>query len=241
MTTDIRLTLGQGAEVALAKAPHILVAGMTGAGKSVAIHSYLTQLISHPSRHATVVLINPKRVEFGRYQGIPHLAWPWVAHELEDADNALKWVEAEMRMRFYRMEKAGARDISQMPDPWARLVVFIDELANLVLDGKRLSKRIVTIASMGRAAGIHLILATQRPAADVISPLIRANVPTRVALPTITGSESRIILDAQGAEELEQPGDMLIRLPGRRDLVKTRGIYVSDADIDAAIQRARHL
>jgi len=241
MTTDIRLTLGEGAEVALAKAPHILVAGMTGAGKSVAIHSYLVQLIGHHPRGVNLVLIDPKRVEFGRYQGIPHLIWPWVAYEIEEADAALKWVEAEMRMRFYRMEQAGARDISQMPDPWARLVVFIDELANLVLNAKHLSKRIVTIASMGRAAGVHLVLATQRPAADVISPLIRANVPTRVALSTITGSDSRIILDVQGAEELEHPGDMLVRLPGRRDLIKTRGIYVSDMDIDAAIQRARQM
>jgi S-DNA-T family DNA segregation ATPase FtsK/SpoIIIE len=241
MTTDIRLTLGEGVEVALAKAPHILVAGMTGAGKSVAVHSYLTDLISHPARHVNVVLIDPKRVEFSRYQGIPHLIWPWVAYDIKDADNALKWVEAEMRMRFYHMEKANARDISQMPQPWARLIVFIDELANLVLDGKALSKRIVTIASMGRAAGIHMVLATQRPSADVISPLIRANVPTRVALPTITRSESTVILDQGGAEELEQPGDMLIRLPGQRDLVKTRGIYVSDDVIDATIQRARHL
>ena len=230
----------KGTNFLLSKAPHVLVAGMTGGGKSVVVHSLITQLIQHPSRDINLVLIDPKRVEFSRYQGIKHLIWPYVAYEPKDADEALKWVESEMRMRFYRMEKAGARDLEQMPDPWARLVVVIDELANLVLDSKHLTKRIVTIASMGRSAGVHLVLATQRPSADVITGLIRANVPTRIALPTITSSDSRIILDANGAEELEDPGDMLIRLPGQRDLIKTRGLYVSDDDIDKVIDKARY-
>lgn len=235
------ITLGEGVDVPLAKTPHILIAGMTGGGKSVVANHLLTQLIGHSSRDVNLVLIDPKRVEYSPYLGINHLIWPWVACDIKDADEALKWAEAEMRMRFYHMEKAGARDIEQMPDPWARLVVFIDELANLVLNSKAITKRIVTLASMGRAAGVHLVLATQRPAADVVSPLIKANVPTRIALPTITGGESRIILDANGAEELENPGDMLIRLPGRRGLVRTRGVYVSDDDIAAAINRARYL
>ena len=187
MTTDISVTLGIDADddpvtVALAKAPHILIAGMTGGGKSVAIHSLITELIEHPSRHVNLVLIDPKRVELGRYEGCPHLIWPFVAHELKDAYNALTWVESEMRMRFFHMKEAGARDLEQMPNPWARLVVVIDELANLVLDSKTLSKRIVTIASMGRACGVHLVLATQRPAADVVSPLIRSDARRRAAV-----------------------------------------------------------
>lgn len=221
------LTLGEGVTLPLSKLPHVLVAGMTGSGKSWALHSYIRQLISLDPNWSKLVLIDPKHVEFSRLNGLPHLIWP-VASEVEDIAIALSWAESEMRFRFHDMGKAGYTTLLEYPDRWAEVVVIIDELANIMLmggkAGKDLERRIVTIASMGRAAGVHLILATQRPSADVITGLIRANVPTRVALPVITKMESRIILDVPGAEELQNPGDMLIRLPGRRDLIRTKGL-----------------
>ena len=247
--TDITLVLGGGIDdkgqhnsitLPLSKAPHILVAGMTGGGKSVVIHDIICQMLAHPSRFANLVLIDPKRVEFGMYAGLPNLAWPWVAYDPDDIEQALRWAESEMRMRFHHMERAGVRSFDLMPDPWGRTLVVIDELANLILANKRLEKHIVAIASMGRAAGVHLLLATQRPAADVITGLIRANVPTRIALPVITRTESRIILDVDGAEKLQTPGDMLIRLPGRRDLFATRGRFRSDQEIADCIWGARY-
>jgi S-DNA-T family DNA segregation ATPase FtsK/SpoIIIE len=137
-----------------------------------------------------------------------------------------------MRSRFAIMEKDGVRSIDQYQQPWARLVIFIDELANLMLSGRKLERHVITLASMGRAAGVHLILSTQRPSADVITGLIRANVPTRVCLPVVTATESRIILDAVGGEQLTAPGSMLIRLPGQRELVRAKARYLTDQQID---------
>lgn len=241
---DIDIQLGRDPRtlVKVAKTPHILVAGMTGAGKSVAVHHILTQLIVHDPRWVNVALVDPKHVEFSRYAGIPHLGWPWIAYSQQEAEQLLAhFAITEMGMRFHKMKKHGVRDIGQMSRPWARTVIFIDELANLILRSKRLERYIVDIASMGRACGIHLVVATQSPRADVVTGLIRANVPTRVALPTITASESRIILDVGGAEQLTPPGEMLVRLPGQRELVKTKGVYVSDEEIDAVIAQARSM
>jgi len=241
--TDITLQLGEAPEavVSLAKAPHILVAGMTGAGKSVAVHSLLAQLIRHSPRWVNIGLIDPKRVEFTPYRHLPHVqsAWPHIAYTPQQAEELLAhFAITEMGIRFHQMQKAGVRSFDEMNPPYARTVIVIDELANLILRSKTLERYIVDIASMGRAAGIHLIIATQSPRADVITGLIRANVPTRMALSTFNSMESRIVLDANGAEQLEPPGEMLVRLPGQRDLIKTRGIYVSDIDIDLAIRRA---
>ena len=238
----ISITLGIGPSgplvIPLWRAPHILIAGMTGSGKSVLAHSLITQLMTYGPREVQLVLIDPKRVEYSRYKGIKHLILP-PAYELDDADYALRWAAGEMRARFHLMESVGARDISLYPQPWARLVIFIDELANLILARKKLEEVIVTIASMGRAAGVHLALSTQRPSADVVTGLIRANVPTRVCLPVVTAMESRIILDSVGAEELTAPGSMLVRLPGQRGLVRLQGRAVSDWQIDSIVAANR--
>lgn len=244
--TDITLQLGMAPETAipLAKAPHILVAGMTGAGKSVVVHSLITQVIDHDPRYANIALVDPKRVELTPYRYLPHVvsAWPYVAHTPQDAEELLgHYAITELGMRFHHMQKAGVRSFDQMPQPWARTVIVIDELANLVLNkerGSAIERYIVDIASMGRACGIHLILATQSPRADVVTGLIRANVPTRIALATFNATESRIILDKNGADLLKPPGEMLVRLPGRRDLIHTKGIYLTDDQVDAAIGRA---
>jgi S-DNA-T family DNA segregation ATPase FtsK/SpoIIIE len=250
--TDVNLTLGGGLTpdgeradsltLPLAKAPHILIAGMTGAGKSVVVHSLITQMLEWSPRWVNLVLIDPKRVEFTPYAYLPHVvsAWPRVAYSVQDAEEALgHFALGEMMGRFHDMGKAGVRSWDELPHVYARTVIVIDELANLVLRSKDVERYIVDIASMGRAAGIHLILATQSPRADVITGLIRANVPTRIALATFSATESRIILDRNGAEDLSPPGEMLIRLPGRRDLCRTWGPFLSDEDVDTAIERAR--
>jgi S-DNA-T family DNA segregation ATPase FtsK/SpoIIIE len=239
MTVDINLRISHGdvGYVALSKAPHILIAGMTGGGKSVVVHDLIIQLMQPSPKDVSLILIDPKRVEFGQYRNVPHLPLP-PAYEDKHIEYALKWTLAEMHARFERMEQVGARDVSGAP--WPRIVVVIDELANLVLKGKHLERPLVEIASMGRAAGVHLILATQRPSADVITGLIRANVPTRVCMPVITKTESRIVLDEGGAELLENPGDMLMRLPGQRQLIRSRGFHVTQPIIDDAIAKAIH-
>lgn len=241
---DFNFYLGGGTNeppvsVALSKAPHILVAGMTGAGKSVLIHDLLCQVIdTQAPQDFAFVLIDPKRVEFSRYVGVPHLAIDPVYNE-NAIENILRWSAAEMHNRFSVMERNGWRDASQVKEPWPRLVVVVDELANLMLRGKRFSKPLVEIASMGRAAGVHLILATQRPDAKVIDGLIRANVPTRVALPTVTAMDSRIILDEVGAESISIPR-RLIRLPGQRALIEVSGRFWTDANIDRSVNRWLH-
>jgi len=236
MTVDIELTLGEHpsslVRVRLSKAPHILVAGMTGAGKSVLIHDLICQYIKgRAPADASMILIDPKRVEFGAYKGLPHLVLDPV-YALRDIEYALGWAVAEMHSRFTTMERHGWRDVG--PSGWPRLLVVIDELANLMLSGKKFEKPIIEMASMGRAAGVHLLLATQRPDATVINGLIRANIPTRVALPTITQADSRIILDQSGAETISIP-ERLIRLPGQRELIKARGRYWKSEDIERTL------
>jgi len=223
---------GSDVTVQLSKAPHILVAGMTGAGKSVLIHDLICQFIRHRGPgEAQLLLIDPKRVEFGIYKGLPHL----VLEPVYDDENvvwALDAAVAEMNNRFTLMERNGWRTAAETP--WSRFLVVVDELANLMLKGSRFERPLVDIASMGRAAGVHLLLATQRPDATVINGLIRANVPTRIALPTITAADSRIILDQPGAERLSIPW-RLIRLPGQRDLVFAGGRHWRNEDIEQAL------
>lgn len=243
MTTDIALALGlveatnEVVSIDISKAPHILVAGMTGAGKSVLVHDLICQsIMRHQPTEVSLVLIDPKRVEFGIYKGLPHLALDPV-YEDRDIEYALGWTVGEMRGRFSDMERRGVRGVDG-ETPWSRLIVVVDELANLMLRGKRFERLIVEIASMGRAAGVHLILATQRPDATVISGLIRANVPTRIALPTFTAADSRIILDMAGAEGLEVP-DRLVRLPGQRQMQTVFGRHWTDEDIQRTLARWR--
>lgn len=237
MTSDIWITLGEASGgvplLALNKAPHILVAGMTGSGKSVFTNSLISEVMErYGPAQARFLLIDPKRVEFAPYRGARHLVSPPL-YELDDVRNALGWANEEMSARFTILETYGLRDIEGTGMP--RLIIVIDELANLILADRKLEQPIVTIASMGRAAGIHLVLATQRPSADVVTGLIRANVPTRICMSVVTSMESRIILDESGAEDLTEPGMMLARLPGAKSLRRIKGRYVSDEDIDRIV------
>ena len=238
MTIDVEFMLGQTQRVdgqpgqpvtvLLSKAPHLLVAGMTGAGKSVLVHDLICQFITgHTPDQVRLVLVDPKRAEFGAYKGLPHLSLEPV-YEDAQIEYALGWALSEMHSRFKAMERRGVNDVRS--SPWARLLVVVDELAILMLKGKQFERPLIEIASMGRAAGVHLLLATQRPSADVINGLVRANVPTRVALPTLTAADSRIVLDAAGAEQLETPA-RLIRLPGQRSLVFAHGRHWKPEDV----------
>jgi len=227
----------------LNKAPHLLVAGMTGSGKSVVVNSIITQLItSYTDEDVAFVFIDPKRVELSAYKDIKHAYAPPV-FEVEDTVVMLEWCVGEMDSRFHLMERYGHKDLdarnarndARIPHTF----IVVDEMANAMLgDRKRVEPLLVKLASMGRAAGMHLILATQRPSSDVITGLIKANVPARVCLPVITSIDSRIVLDESGAEDLVHPGEMLVRVPGLRELVYAKGEYISSAEIREAARRA---
>ncbi len=227
---------------ALDRAPHMLVAGMTGSGKSVFINSLLLQLVRNPPTQLRLLLLDPKRVELAPYAGLPHLLDQplWDPRAMR---NGLYWLIHEMNERFELLAAQGARNIDDFnnhePDPAKRLpaiVCVVDELANLILGDKAVEPLVVTLTTMGRAAGIHLLLATQSPRADVLTGLIRANVPTRVAFATVTAMESKIILDEPGAEKLPGKGAMLVRVAGSRILQPLQGEMVSLEQIERAAQ-----
>lgn len=230
---------GNNVELALATAPHMLVAGMTGSGKSVFLNSVIHDLITrYTPREVRLLLIDPKRVELSQFTDSAHmLARPAV--RLPESLDTLSWLQHQMDERFTELEKMGLRDLAAIEPAsrWPRIVLVIDELANLMLaDRGMVEERLADIAAMGRAVGIHLILATQRPSADVITGLIRANVPTRVAFGVVTKTESRIILDEGGAEDITERGDCLVRIPRSRDLLRLHGRYVSSEQIDQAVR-----
>jgi S-DNA-T family DNA segregation ATPase FtsK/SpoIIIE len=233
--------LGRPRAIDLTRAPHMLVAGMTGSGKSVFTNAVISGLLNRYSpREISFLMIDPKRVELAPYRGIPHLLADPV-YAVHTARELLWWAVGQMNIRYQMMSEAGVRH----NEAWARtediftpVLIVVDELANLILADKRIEDPIVKLASMGRAAGMHLLLATQRPSADVLTGLIRANVPMRVCFPVVTAMDSRIMLDQTGAERLEGPGRMLVRLPGDRELTRLRGNFVSDAEVDSAVAQA---
>jgi DNA segregation ATPase FtsK/SpoIIIE, S-DNA-T family len=231
---------GAAVSADLAQLPHLLVAGTTGSGKTTFVHSILTELIGkHGPDELRLLLIDPKRVELRGYRRLPHLISSPVVG-FDDALEALDWLEGEMERRFARLERANARDIAAFNatarKPLPRIVVVIDELANLILtERKAIERPLVQVAAMGRAAGIHLILATQHPSADVLTGLLRANVGARAAFTTVTSLDSRIILGAKGAEVLGGKGAMLFR--AGQTPVRLQGRYVGDAEIAAAVSR----
>ncbi|MEZ5660350.1 MAG: DNA translocase FtsK 4TM domain-containing protein [Burkholderiaceae bacterium] len=243
----------------LAKMPHLLVAGTTGSGKSVGINAMLLSLLykADPSQ-VRLILIDPKMLEMSIYEGIPHLLSP-VVTDMKQAANALNWCVAEMERRYKLMSKLGVRNLSgyntkiaeadkngepianpftltpDEPEPLGRLpqiVVVIDELADLMMVvGKKIEELIARLAQKARAAGIHLILATQRPSVDVITGLIKANIPTRIAFQVSSKVDSRTILDQMGAESLLGQGDMLYLPPGSGLPVRVHGAYVADDEV----------
>lgn len=217
----------------LVELPHLLVAGTTGSGKSVFIHSLIVDLLTGSNAH--FLMFDPKRVELSFYRNSPRLVRPPVVNVAE-AVGALRWAEFYMEQRFTILERHGLRDWADLTPPMPRLVIVIDELANLILADKSIEKPLVAVASQGRAAGIHLVAATQRPSADVLTGLLRANVPARVAFATVTSIDSRIILDETGAENLEGKGDMLFR--NGTQVTHLRGRMVPDRDILQAARAA---
>ncbi|KRM91638.1 FtsK/SpoIIIE family DNA translocase [Fructilactobacillus florum] len=238
----------------LTKMPHLLIAGSTGSGKSVAINGFLTSILlkAAPSQ-VKLMLIDPKKVELGVYNGIPHLLSP-VVSDPKKAARALNKVVAEMEKRYELFAKTGQRKIStynqfireknekeqttvpQLP----YIVVVVDELADLMMTvSNEVETAIIRLAQMGRAAGVHMILATQRPSVDVITGLIKANVPSRIAFAVSSGTDSRTILDANGAEKLLGRGDMLYQPIDQNKPVRIQGSFISDQDVEAVVKFVR--
>lgn len=251
--------------VDLAKMPHLLVAGTTGSGKSVSLNAMLlSMLFKATPEQLRLILIDPKMLELSVYEGIPHLLTP-VITDMKDAANALRWCVAEMDKRYKLMASMGVRNLAgynqkvtdaikqgnplaapnwmadaagQLPnlEPLPMIVVVADELADMMmLVGKKVEDLIARIAQKARAAGIHLILATQRPSVDVITGLIKANIPTRVAFQVSSRIDSRTILDQQGAEQLLGNGDMLYLPPGTGIPVRVHGAYVGDDEVHRVV------
>ncbi len=228
----------------IAKLPHMLIAGTTGSGKSVCMNSIIISLLYKASPDdVKLIMVDPKMVELGIYNGIPHLLIP-VVTDPKKAAGSLQWAVTEMMRRYKAMSDVGVRDLesynsiidSQEVDgkKMPQIVVIIDELADLMLvAAKEVEESICRIAQMGRAAGIHLVIATQRPSADVITGLMKANIPSRIAFAVASAMESRIILDTQGAEKLVGKGDMLYAPIGNGKPKRVQGCFVSDPEVEA--------
>lgn len=250
----------------LMKMPHLLVAGTTGSGKSVALNAMILSLLYKATpRDVRLIMIDPKMLELSVYEGIPHLLAP-VVTDMKEAGNALRWSVAEMERRYKLMAHLGVRNLTgynrkvqdainkklPFPDPFAErpaegekpvtldtmpnIVVIVDELADMMMTtGKKVEELIARLAQKARAAGIHLILATQRPSVDVITGLIKANIPTRVAFQVSSRVDSRTILDQMGAENLLGHGDMLYLPPGTAIPQRVHGAFVSDEEVHKVV------
>lgn len=253
----------------LAKMPHVLVAGTTGSGKSVAINAMILSLVykAEPS-HVRLILVDPKMLELSVYEGIPHLLAP-VVTDMRQAASALTWCVAEMERRYKLMSVLGVRNLAgynqkireaekaetKIPHPFSltpdnpepleempMIVVVIDELADLMMVvGKKVEELIARLAQKARACGIHLVLATQRPSVDVITGLIKANIPTRVAFQVSSKIDSRTILDQMGAEALLGQGDMLYQPPGTSNPQRIHGAFVSDQEVHRVVDYLKSL
>jgi S-DNA-T family DNA segregation ATPase FtsK/SpoIIIE len=258
---------GKAVVADLAKMPHLLVAGTTGSGKSVGINATILSLLykSDPA-DVRMILIDPKMLEMSVYEGIPHLLAP-VVTDMRQAGHALNWAVNEMERRYKLMSKLGVRNLAgynakiaeakkreeHIPNPFSitpdspepleklpTIVIIIDELADLMMVvGKKVEELIARIAQKARAAGLHLILATQRPSVDVITGLIKANIPTRIAFQVSSKIDSRTILDQMGAEALLGMGDMLYMPPGTGLPVRVHGAFVSDEEVHRVVKHLK--
>ncbi len=228
--------------------PHLLIAGATGAGKSVSMNALLISLLYQNAPHELkFILVDPKRVELMPYNGIPHLLTP-VITESEKALQALRWALAEMGRRLHRFSETGVRNLAEYnakqdneEKMLPRIVIVIDELADLMMRQHRKDTEtmIARIAQMARAVGMHLIIATQRPSVDVITGLIKANIPTRIAFRVVSAVDSRTILDGIGAEDLLGKGDMLYMTASTPNPVRIQGIYISTKEIERVINAVK--
>ncbi|GAB4488873.1 MAG: DNA translocase FtsK [Anaerolineales bacterium] len=220
--------------------PHLLIAGTTGSGKSVCVNAILTcMLLYNTPDDLRLVLVDPKRVELTNYNGVPHLLAPVVV-EMDRVLGALQWMTREMDRRYHAFAQAGARNITdynarlkaQGQKKLPYLVIVIDELADLMMIAPDETERTITrLAQLARATGIHMILATQRPSVDVVTGLIKANFPARIAFAVASNTDSRVILDQPGAERLLGRGDMLYQSPDAPAPVRLQGVFVSDGEI----------
>lgn len=222
--------------ISLSRMPHLLIAGATGSGKSVCISAILASLLySCPPSELRLLLIDPKRVELVRYNGVPHLLGK-VEVDVEGAIAALRWACKQMDQRYTEFAKEGVRDLAgynalDSVEPLPRIVIIIDELADLMLTAPdEVEKAICRLAQMARATGIHLVVATQRPSVDVVTGLIKANFPARVAFAVTSLADSRVILDSPGAESLIGHGDMLYMPPDSSKLHRLQGTFVSEEE-----------
>jgi len=257
--SHIGLALGKGVSgepvaADLGKMPHLLIAGATGSGKSVCVNSIIGCLLMHNTpEDVRIVLIDPKRVELANFAGIPHLAFSKIITDVEDVVGTLQAVIHEMDSRYRRFASIGVRNIeayNKSPRATHRLpywVVIIDELADLMMAAPfQVERQICRLAQLARATGIHLVIATQRPSVDVVTGLIKANFPTRIAFAVSSQVDSRTILDGAGAEKLLGRGDMLFMPTDASKPKRLQGSYVSDAELDRIVvwwssDRFRHL
>jgi len=240
--SNLRIVLGRdvsgNARIAdLAEMPHLLVAGATGSGKSVGINTFLLSLIYQNSPNdLRLILVDPKRVELVPYNGIPHLLTP-VINDPEKTISALKWAVSEMTRRYIELSKAKVRNIREFndkkpPEKMPYILIVIDELADLMMVAqKEVEGAIMRLAQMARAVGIHLILATQRPSVNVITGVIKANIPTRLSFAVTSGVDSKTILDSVGSEDLLGMGDMLFIPPGESKPVRIQGSFISTDEV----------
>jgi DNA segregation ATPase FtsK/SpoIIIE, S-DNA-T family len=276
LTLALGKDIGGNSVVAdLARMPHLLIAGTTGSGKSVAINAMVLSLLYKATpEHVRLIMVDPKMLELSVYEGIPHLLTP-VVTDMKEAANALRWCVAEMDRRYRLMASLGVRNIggynrkvkdaieagSPIPDPMfvpppfeddekpferptltplPFIVVIIDELADMMMIvGKKVEELIARLAQKARASGIHMLLATQRPSVDVITGLIKANIPTRIAFQVSAKVDSRTILDQMGAETLLGHGDMLYLPPGTSLPTRVHGAFVADHEVHAVVRNLR--
>ena len=229
----------------IAKLPHMLIAGTTGSGKSVCMNSLIISLLykAKPDE-VKLIMVDPKMVELGVYNGVPHLLIP-VVTDPKKAAGALQWAVTEMMRRYRMMADAGVRDLesynkiaeaTEEQEKMPQIIVVIDELADLMLvAAKEVEESICRVAQMGRAAGMHLVIATQRPSADVITGLMKANIPSRIAFAVASAMESRIILDTAGAEKLVGKGDMLYAPLGQGKPKRVQGCFITDAEVQSVV------
>ena len=243
LKTPLRFALGKnvaGQAVAsdLTSMPHLLIAGSTGSGKSVCVNALICCLLmNNTPDDLRMIMVDPKRVELSGYNGIPHLLAPVVV-DIEKVVSVLQWVTREMDLRYRKLSEVGARNIQEFNGRVAvekrlpHLVVVIDELADLMMLAPDETERTITrLAQMARATGIHVVIATQRPSVEVVTGLIKANFPARIAFAVASGVDSRVILDQPGAERLLGRGDMLFQAPDAPAPVRLQGVYVSDTEI----------